>query len=117
MTFQVTSHEGSVIISFATSIALNLIQPHRDLDVVPEEGSLIYSKADMPVKQKNKNNLRDEQSPVVSRVQMIEMNQCVNHKLQTKSKQQQYQVTVFKGKNFQVEKCVHMWSKKPAKVM
>ena len=40
-TFQVVSHEGSVIISCATSIDLNLIQPHRDLDVVPGEGSLI----------------------------------------------------------------------------
>ena len=31
------------------------MQPHRNLDVVPEEGSLIYSIADMPKKQKNKN--------------------------------------------------------------
>ena len=36
------------------------------------------------------------------------MNQCVNHKVQTKSKQQQCQATVLKGKNFQAEKCVHM---------
>ena len=50
VTFQVTSHEGSVIISCATSIDLNLIQPHRDLDMVPEEGSLI----DMTVKQKTR---------------------------------------------------------------
>ena len=49
-TFQVTSHEGSVIISCATSLELGLIQPHRGLDVVPEKGSLIYSKADMPAK-------------------------------------------------------------------
>ena len=75
VTIQVTSHEDSVIISCATSIDLNLIEPHRDLDVVPEEGSLIYSKADIPVKQKNKKNSRDEQSH-----------------------------TFFKGKNFQAEK-------------
>ena len=52
VTFQVTSHEGSVIISCVTSLELGLIQPHRGLDVVPEKGSLIYSKADLPVKQK-----------------------------------------------------------------
>ena len=85
--------------------------------MVPEKGSLISSKADLPMKQKNKKNSRDKQSAVVSRLQKIEMNQCVNHKLQTKSKQQQCQDTVFKGKNFQAEKCVHMQLKKPAKVM
>ena len=53
--FQVTSHEGGVIVSCATSIELGLIQHHRNLDVVPEEGSLLYSIADMPKKQKNKN--------------------------------------------------------------
>ena len=85
--------------------------------MVPGKGSLISSKANLTVKQKNKKNSRDEQSPVVSRVQKIEMNQCVNHKLQTKSKQQQCQDTVFKGKNFQAEKCVHMQPKKPANDM
>ena len=44
VTFQVTSHEGSVIISCATSIDLNLIRPDRDLDVVPNEGSLFIVK-------------------------------------------------------------------------
>ena len=48
--FQVTSHEGSVIISYATSLELGLIQPHRSLDVVPEKGILTYSKAYLPVK-------------------------------------------------------------------
>ena len=54
MTFHVTSHEGSVIMSCATSIALGLIHPHTKLNEMPEEGSLIYSKADMPKKQRNK---------------------------------------------------------------
>ena len=85
--------------------------------MVPEKGSLNSSKADLPVKEINKKNSRDEQSPAVSRVQKMEMNQCVNHKLQTKSKQQQFQATVFKGKNFQAEKSVNMWPKKPAKDM
>ena len=55
VTFHVTSHEGSVIVSCATSLELSLIHPHRDLDELPEEGSLIYSIADMPKKKKNKN--------------------------------------------------------------
>ena len=55
VTFQVTSHEDSVIVSCATSTELGLIDTHRNLDVVPEEGSLIYSISDMPKKQKNKN--------------------------------------------------------------
>ena len=54
VTLHVTSHEGSVIISCATSIALGLIHPNTNWDEVPEEGSLIYSKADMPKKQRNK---------------------------------------------------------------
>ena len=45
VTFHVTSHEGSVIISCATSIELGLIHPHTKLDEMPEEGSLIYSKS------------------------------------------------------------------------
>ena len=55
MTFQVVSTEGSVIVSCVTSIELDLIHTHRNLDEIPEEGSLIYSIADMPRKQKNKN--------------------------------------------------------------
>ena len=122
MTFQVTSHEGSVIISFATSIDLNLIQPHRDSDVVPEEGSLIYSKADMPVKQKNKKNSRNEHShTVVSRVQKKNVNQCVSQekKVETKSKQH-CQAPVFYNKNCQAESVMQpvkpqmdVWLKKP----
>ena len=57
--FQVTSHEGSVIISCATSLELGLIQPHKNLDVVPEKGSFIYSAAALPVKQKNKKSAPD----------------------------------------------------------
>ena len=78
--FQVTSHEGSVIVSCATSFELGLIQPHRDLDVIPESGSLIYSKADTLVEQKYKKSApvsklsdsvhsREVQFPPVSRVQ------------------------------------------------
>ena len=55
VTFQVTNHEGSVVVSCATSLELGLIHPHRNLDELPEEGSLICSKADMPKQKRNKN--------------------------------------------------------------
>ena len=55
VTFQVTNHESSVIVSCATSLELSLIHPHTNLDAVPEEGSLICSKTDMPKKKINKN--------------------------------------------------------------
>ena len=55
VTLQVTSHEGSVIVLCATSLELGLIHPHTNLDAVPEEGSLICSKADMPKQERNKN--------------------------------------------------------------
>ena len=78
-TFQVTSHVCSVIISCETSFGLDLIKPHRDLDVVPDSVNLIYSKADPQVKQKYKKSApvsklsdsvhsREVQSPPVSRV-------------------------------------------------
>ena len=54
VTFQVTSHESSVIVSCATSLELSLIHSHTYLDAVPEEGSLICSKADMPNQKRNK---------------------------------------------------------------
>ena len=45
VTFQVTSHEGSVIVSCATSIELGLIHPHTNLDEVPRrsQSNLQYS--------------------------------------------------------------------------
>ena len=131
VTFQVTSHEGSVIITCATSLELGLIQPHRNLDVVPEKGSLIYSKAAMPVKQKNKksapvNKLSHSvksskmQSHTVSKVEEKEVVRCINKKVETKSKQQKCQTpihTVFNNKKCQAERNVNMWPKKPKKDM
>ena len=98
VTFKVTSHEGSVIVSCTTSFELGLIHPNRDLDVVPDSGSLIYSNADPLMKQKYMKSvpvskLRDSvysrvvQSPPVSRVQETEVIQCVNQEVQAKSKQ------------------------------
>ena len=101
--------------------------PQR-FDVVPEKGSLIYSKADLPVKQKNKKsapvnrlkdslNSRDEQSHTVSRVQQNEVIQCINKKVKTHSKQQQCQMPVFNNKKCQAKKSVNIQPKKPRKDM
>ena len=92
VTFQVTSHEGSVIVSCETSLELGLIQTHGDFDVVPDSGSLIYSKTDPLVKQKYKKSdlvsklrgnvhSREMQPPPVSRVKETEVNQCVKEKV------------------------------------
>ena len=94
--FHVTSHEGSVISSCGTSIKLGLIHPHTKLDEMPEEGILIYSKADMPKKQRNKSC-------------QAESNMC--------SKKSKSQVQRSYDKNCQAEKHVHMQPKKPNKVM
>ena len=53
--FQVINTEGSVIVSCATSISLNLIQIHSELNAsVPDCGRLIYSFADDSEKYKYK---------------------------------------------------------------
>ena len=50
VTFHVTSHEGSVVLSCATTLALSLIQPHTSLDCLPPSSSLICSSADHSLK-------------------------------------------------------------------
>ena len=86
-----------------------------------KKAGLIYSKADMPVKQKNKksvpvNKLSDSvksskmQSHTVSRVEEKEVVQCINKKVVTSP-------TVFNNKNCQAEKSVNMWPTKPKKDM
>ena len=59
--FHVVSIEGSVIVSYATSINLNLIQIHSELDTnVPDCARLYYSSADKPgtnQEQQKKSNL------------------------------------------------------------
>ena len=54
VTFYVTSHEGSVILSCKTSLRLNLIHPHSNLDQMPDCASLICSNDDHPMKRKSK---------------------------------------------------------------
>ena len=122
VTFQVTSHEGIVIISCATSLLLGLVQPYRDLDVIPDKGSLICSKGDLPVKQKYmkkaiyklSNNVN---SSIVSKVEETKVIQCMNKEVQTRSKQQQCQAPVFNDKKSQADENSNIWLKTPVKDM
>ena len=73
VTFQVVNHEESVIVSCATSIDLNLIQLHSELNSrVPDYGRLIYSCADDPGKPKYKR--------MMSNVNICDKNNCISKK-------------------------------------
>ena len=115
MTFHVTSHEGSVISSCATSIALGLIHPHTNLDEVPEEGSLIYSKADMPRKQRNKScqaesNMCSKKPEIKSRNKMP-MGSNKNCKaIICENSDYKSQIPRSYDKNCQADKTSVMWS-------
>ena len=58
VTFQVTSHEGSVLLSCETGLGLSLIQPHSNLDKIPDSASLICSNADHSMKRKSKKSVQ-----------------------------------------------------------
>ena len=124
MTFQVVNHEGSVIVSCATRIDLNLIQPHSELSSrVPDYGQLIYNHADDPGKhkiQKMKINVtmsdnaseREVQSLVEPNVSKTDVTQWRNQDVQEEKKQQQGQAqanTACSDKKGQETKVVHMW--------
>ena len=68
VTFYVTSHEGSVVLSCKTSLKLNLIHPCSNLNQIPDCASLIYSNADHPMK--SKKNMLEKY-----------VNQCVKEKV------------------------------------
>ena len=92
VTFQVINTEGSVIVSCATSISLNLIQIHSELNSsVPECTILIYSYADDPEKYKHK------------KLKSTEIAQWKKQVVQEKYKKQksQAQVRVCSGKKSQ----------------
>ena len=55
VTFHVTSHEVSVVLSCVTTLELCLIQPHSNLDSIPSGASLITSKGNYPRKKKSQN--------------------------------------------------------------
>ena len=58
VTFNVTSHEGSVVLSCVTTFELSLIQLHTNLDHIPSSASLISNKADHPRKNKSQKNIQ-----------------------------------------------------------
>ena len=87
VTFQVVNHEGSVIVSCATSLDLRLIQPYSKLNAsIPDCGKLIFSSADHPNKYQNK---MIESSSSVFKVPETEVNQYVTQEVQDENKQQQ----------------------------
>ena len=104
VTFYVTSHEGSVVLSCKTSLKLYLIHPHSNLDQVPDCASLIYINPDHPIKRKSKKNMQEKY-----------VNQCVKEKvpIQDEISKWECQANVYKedGKNCQEN--VHMQLAKP----
>ena len=113
VTFQVVNTEGSVIVSCVTSISLNLIQIHSELNAsIPECGNLIYSCADNPEKYKH------------NKPKSREVAQWKNKVVQEKYKKQRCQAqdnTVCSGKKSQETKLMqpkkpnsYMQSKEPA---
>ena len=58
VTFYVTSHECSVVLSCVTTLELSLIQPHGNLNFIPSSASLISSKADYPRKKELQKNIK-----------------------------------------------------------
>ena len=56
--FHVTSHEGSVVLSCVTTLALSLIQPHTSLGYLTHSARLITSSADHPMKTKSQMNMQ-----------------------------------------------------------
>ena len=92
VTFQVVNHEGSVIISCATSLDLGLIQPHSKLNAsIPDCGRLIFSSADHPNKYQHK---KIESFSSVFKVPETEVNQYVTQEVQDENKQQQCQAQI-----------------------
>ena len=99
VTFQVVNIEGSVIVSCATSISLNLIQIHSALNAsVPDCGQLIYSCGDDPGKHKYKKMMlnmsmcdntsaREIQPPVKPKVFRTDVAQWKNSVIQENKKQ------------------------------
>ena len=96
VTFHVTSHEGSVVISCMTTLELSLIQPCNNLDSILSSSSLISSNANHPRKSRSQKNMQvskpgqkmcsyKEQSPRVLPSHKYTVNQCVVQEDQDKT--------------------------------
>ena len=100
VTFHVTSHEGSVVSSCATTLELGLIQPCENLDFIPSCASLISSTADHPGK--NRSQMKHShtrcsskgQSHSVVKSKEYHVNQCVPQEDKDKPSKQEYQAHV-----------------------
>ena len=128
ITFQVVNHEGSAIISCATSLELGLIQLHSVINQsVPDCGTLLFSSADHPNKYKNENfnsssSVSNNASPIevqstlVPDVTATEVNQCETQMGQDKNKLMQCPSqanTAIEGRKGQKVNSAHMQSEEP----
>ena len=141
VTFHITSHEGSVVLSCVTTLELSLIQPHSNLNFIPSSASLISSKTDYPRKNKFQKNMpvfkpsknvcsSKEQSPIVLPAQEYSVNQCVIYEEKDETSKAECQANVISmqndkncqstlcsDKNCQDTKGNHMQPVKPAMEM
>ena len=88
VTFHVTSHEGSVVLSCVTTLELSLIQLHDNFDFISSSASLISSNSDHPRKKRSPKNIlvskpshnvcsSKGQSHIVLPSNEYQVNQCV----------------------------------------
>ena len=129
VTFHITSHEGSVVLSCMTTLELGLIQAHNNLEnSIPSSVSLTSSKVDYPKKRSQKNVLvskpkknvcsSKEQSTTVLPAQESYVDHCVKYEEKIKTSKQEFQANVVyreDDKNCQETPNVHMLPVKPAK--
>ena len=103
ITFYVTNHEGSVVLSCEISLRLSLIHPHSNWHQIPDCASLVCSKADHPRKRTSKKSVQGKY-----------IHQCVKDKVpvQDETSKWEYKAKIFTedDKNSQV----NMWPVKPA---
>ena len=103
VTFYVTSHEGSAVLSCETSLKLSLIHPLSNLDLIPNCSSLVCSNADHSMKKKSKKSMQEKY-----------VNQCVKDKVpvQNETSKWECQANIEEGdKNCQ---SINMQPVKPA---
>ena len=116
VTFHVTSHEGSVVLSCETSLVLHLIQPCSNLDQIPGSATLICSNADHPMKRKSKKSVqvskqnqsmctRKEEISTKSVSQEKYVNQCVIQEVQEERSLWECLTNVMDDKNCQSNVC------------
>ena len=113
ISFKLTSHEGSVVLSCETSLGLTLKHPHSNVDQIQDSASLICSNADHPMMRKSKKSVqvskqiqsmftRKEQVCTKSVSQKKYANQCVVQEDQEETSLQECQANVMDDKNCQV---------------